>query len=98
MSLFYTLEAVKTVLVELCSTPKRSLENPSLRVSGHGSSMNRTFIVEGCAEDEFGRWAVGEVTVEQGYIDERSCFSDMGRRVRVAVQTLKGSTGEEKKR
>ena len=26
-----------------------------LRVSGHGSSMNRIFIVEECAEDEFGR-------------------------------------------
>ena len=37
--------------------------------------MNRTFIVEECAEDEFGRWAVDEVTGEHGHIDdERSCF------------------------
>ena len=48
MSLFYTVEAVKTVFVELFCTPKRSMENPSLRVSEHGSSMNRTFIVEEC--------------------------------------------------
>ena len=52
------------------------MENPSLRVSGHGSSMNRTFIVEDCAEDDFGHWATDEVTGEQGYIDDdRSCFS-----------------------
>ena len=44
--------------------------NPSLRMSGHGSSMNRTFIVEDCAEDEFGHWATDEVTGEQGHIDE----------------------------
>ena len=51
------------------------MENPSLRVSGYGSSMNRTFIVENCAEDDFGQWATDEVTGEQGYIDnERSCF------------------------
>ena len=51
------------------------MENPSLRVSGHGGSTNRTFIVENFAEDEFGRWAIDEVTGEQGYIDyERQCF------------------------
>ena len=51
------------------------MEDPSLRVSGHGSSMNRTFIVEDCAEDDFGQWAIDEVTGEQGYIDDgRSCF------------------------
>ena len=48
--------------------------NPSLRVSGHVSSMNRTFIVEGYAEDDFGQWAKDEVTGEQGYVDERSFF------------------------
>ena len=75
MSLFCTLEAVKTVFVELFCTPESSMENPSLRVSGHGSSMNRTFIVEECAEDEFGRWTIDEVAGEHGYIDdERSCF------------------------
>ena len=51
------------------------MENRSLRVSGHVSSMNRTFIVEDYAEDEFGQWAKDEVTGEQGYVDdERSCF------------------------
>ena len=48
----YTLEAVKTVFVELFCTPKSSMENPSLRVNGHGGSMTRSFIVEECAEDE----------------------------------------------
>ena len=56
-------------------TPKSSMENPPLRVSGHVSSMNRTFIVEDYAEDDFGQRARDEVTGEQGYIDdERSCF------------------------
>ena len=51
------------------------MENPSLRVSGHVSSMNRTFIVEDYAEDDFGEWAKDEVTAEQGYVDDgRSCF------------------------
>ena len=37
--------------------------------------MNRTFIVEDYAEDEFGHWVKDEVTGEQGYIDdERTCF------------------------
>ena len=36
--------------------------------------MNRTFIVENYAEDEFAQRATDEVTGEQGYIDdERSC-------------------------
>ena len=94
----YTFEAVTTVFVELFCTPKSSMENPSLRVSGHGSSMNKSFIVEECAEDEYGRWATDEVTGEQGNIDdERSCFSDMGgQRVCLAVQTVQGSPREEK--
>ena len=41
-----TFESVRTVFGELFCTPKSSMENPSLRVSGHVSSMNRTFIVE----------------------------------------------------
>ena len=45
----YTFQAVRTVFVELFCTPKSSMENPLLRVSRHGSSMNRTFIVEDCA-------------------------------------------------
>ena len=70
-----TFETVTTVFVELFCTPKSSMENPSLRVSGHFHSMNRTFIVEDYAEDEFGQWAKDEVTGEQGYVDdERSCF------------------------
>ena len=51
----YTFEAVRTVFVELFCTPKRSMENPSVRVSGHVSNMNRTFIVEDYAEDDFGQ-------------------------------------------
>ena len=66
----YTFEAVRTVFVDLFCTPQSSMENPSLRVSGHGSSMNRTFIVEDCAEDDFGQWATDEATGEQGYIDD----------------------------
>ena len=51
------------------------MENPSIPVSGHGSSMNRTFIVDDCSEDDIGHWATDEVTGEQGYIDdEKSCF------------------------
>ena len=56
--------------------------------------------MEDCAEDDFGEWATDEVTSEQGYIDdERSFFLGMGRqRVCLAVQTFRGSSGEEKKR
>ena len=51
------------------------MENRSHRVNGHGGSTNRTFIVKNFAEDEFGQWAIDEVTGEQGYTDdERSCF------------------------
>ena len=71
----YTCECARTVFVELFCTPKSSMENPSLRLSGHVSSMNRTFIVEDYVADDFGQLAKGEVTGEQGYIDdERSCF------------------------
>ena len=71
----YTSESVRTVFVELFCTPKRSMENPSLRESGHVSSMNRTFIVEDYDEDEFGQRAKDEATGEHGYVDdERSCF------------------------
>ena len=38
---------------ELFFTSKSSKENPSLRVSGHVSSMNRTFMVEECVKDDF---------------------------------------------
>ena len=51
------------------------MESPSLRVSGHVSSMNRTFIVEDYADDDFGQRVKDEVTDEQDYIDDnRSCF------------------------
>ena len=67
--------SVRTVLVELFCKLKSSMENPSLRVSGFVSSMNRTFIVEDNAEDDFGEWAKDDVTGEQGNNDdERSCF------------------------
>ena len=75
----YTLEAVKTFFLELFCSPKISMENPSLRVSGHGDSTSRTFTVENYAEDEFGQWASDEVTGGQRYIDdERSCFFGHG--------------------
>ena len=71
----YNFEAVRTTFLELFCTPKSSMEHPSLRVSGHVSSMNGTFIVEDYAEDDFGQRAKDEVTGEQGYVDdERSCF------------------------
>ena len=101
MSLFiYTLQAVATAFVALFCTPKSSMENPSLRVSGHSSRVNRTFTVEECAKDEFGQWAMDEVTSEQGYIDdERSCFW-MWDDNEYAWQSrpVQGSQVEEKKR
>ena len=48
----HTFEAVKTAFVDLLCTRKSSMENPSLRVSGHGGSESSTFIVEGFIEDE----------------------------------------------
>ena len=72
----YTFEAVRTTFLESICTPKR-LDGKSLApcVSGHVRSMNRKFIEEDCAEDDFGQWAKDEVTGEQGYVDdERSCF------------------------
>ena len=41
------------------------MENPSLRVGGYGSSMNRTFIVEDFDEDEFGQWPTDEATGDE---------------------------------
>ena len=90
-----------TLFVELFCTPKSSMKNPSLRVSGHGSSMNRTFIVEDCAEVDFGQLATDEVTGgEQGYIDdERSCFWTWGDNEKTwQSRPFKGRPGEEKKR
>ena len=73
--LAYTFEAVRTVFLELFCTPKSSTENPSLHVSEHGGSLNRTFVAEDCSEDDFGQWATDEITPEQGYIDdEKLCF------------------------
>ena len=70
-----TIETVRTVFVELFCTQKSSMGNPSIRASGNVDSMNRSFIVEDYAEDEFGQWAKDEVTGEQSYVDdERSCF------------------------
>ena len=66
----YTFEAARTVFVELFCAPKKLDGEFSLRVSGHVSSINRTFIVEDYAEDDFGQWATDEVTGEQGYIDD----------------------------
>ena len=60
----YTFEAVRTTFLESICASKSSVENPSLRVSGHVSGMNRTFIVEDYAEDDFGQRAMDEVTGE----------------------------------
>ena len=65
MSLF-SLLTHKTVFLELFCTPESSMDNPSLRVNGHGGSTGRTFIVEGYSEDEYGQWCTDEVTGEQG--------------------------------
>ena len=71
----YTFETARKVFVELFCTPKSSMEDPSLRVSGHVNSMNKTFVVEDYGEDEFAQWTKDEVTGEQGHVDdERSCF------------------------
>ena len=59
-----TLDSVQTVFVELFCSRKISMENPSLRVSGHGGSASRTFTVENYA-DEYGQWATDEATDEQ---------------------------------
>ena len=58
---FYLWSIEDNIFGIIC-TPKGSKENPSLRVSGHVSSMNRTFIVEDFAEDDFRQWAKDEVT------------------------------------
>ena len=39
VSVSLTFEAVRTVFVEMFCTPKSLMENPSLHVSGHVSSM-----------------------------------------------------------
>ena len=62
------------------------MENPSLFMSGHGGSTNRTFIVEDYPEDEYGQWATDEVTGEQGYT------------AGLAVQKVSGSPSQKKKR
>ena len=54
------------------------MENLSLRVSGHVSSMNTTFIVEDYAENVFGQWATDEATGEQGHIDDENHVSGRG--------------------
>ena len=68
--------------MEFFCTAKCSMENPSLRVSGRVSSMNRTFIVEDYAEYDFGQWAkvANKATLMmKDHDDERSCFWALGR-------------------
>ena len=52
-----TFQALRTTFLVLFCTPKSSMENPSLRVSGLVSSMNRMCIVDDYAEDDFGHLA-----------------------------------------
>ena len=55
--------------------------------------------MEGCAEDEFGRWAADEVTGEHGYVDdERSCFWTWDDTEGLAVQTTQGPPVEKKEK
>ena len=60
----YTLDSFQAVFVELFCSPKISMESPSLRSSGQGSSASKTFIVEDYPEDEYGLWAIDESTGE----------------------------------
>ena len=62
----YSLDSVQVVFVELFCTPRSSMENSSLRVSGYGSSASKTFIVAEYPEDEYGLRAIDESTGE-GY-------------------------------
>ena len=63
----YTFAAVKTTLLELSCTPKSSMENTALRVSGHVSSMNRTFIP---ADPMVGYWCrVGSLAMTHTHND-----------------------------
>ena len=59
-----TLDAVKIIFAELFCPSNSSMENPALRVSGHGGSTNRIFIVENGAEAANGQWTIDEVTGE----------------------------------
>ena len=55
---------MKTVFVDVFCTPKCSMEKPSLRVNGHGSSTSRTFIVENCVMGEqLTKYLVSKVTL-----------------------------------
>ena len=68
----YTFESVKTVFVELFCTPQSSMENLSLYVSGHVSSMDRTFIVENYAENDFRQcWVCLAVQTIKGPLGEK---------------------------
>ena len=58
------------------SEVESSIDNPSLHVSGHVSVMNRCFIVEDNAEDDFGQRARDEVTCEQDYVMTRDHVCD----------------------
>ena len=64
----YTLDSVQAVFVELFCSPKISIESPSLRVSGYGSSSSKTFIVEDYPEHEYGLWAIDEATGEGNFL------------------------------
>ena len=60
-----TRDAVQTVFVDLFCSLKSSMENPSLRVSGHDGSTSTIFIVEDDPEHENGQWATDEATVNK---------------------------------
>ena len=89
----YTLDSVQAVFVELFCSPKISLESPSLRLSGQGSSASKTFIVADYPEDEYGLRAIDESTGEGYFWWWKIMFLDMGRqRACLAVQKVSGSS------
>ena len=60
----YTLEAVKTVFVELFSTPKKFNRKP-VTLSKRTRRQYEQNLLENFAEDDFGQWTIDEVTGEQ---------------------------------
>ena len=76
------------------------MDNPSFRVFVHSGSTSRTFLVEDFVEDEFGQWAMDEVTGQQGSVgDEGSCFWTWNKQQQVclAMQSIQKPQIEEQK-
>ena len=91
-----TLDSVHTVFVESFCSPESSIENPSLRVSGHGSSTSRPPSSKTMLMNMDKRLPTGE----QGFFDdERSCFftwDDNEHAWHFKIVTLKEEKAKEK--